>query len=542
MQAATATLYFNIQTEHWKLSGMMFPTAFPPGLSAPTQGGAHPNPKAKAPSHRKPEPRASHGGGLGLRSGFGRFEAAQTFLGSWSVMFLTLNSPAGVFYESMFRSDCLARRGRAPARGSYGGPYQHQVPRWESGQGASPPRHRPQRSSSRSLLTSITPPQPNPSGSGIRLRGWKGQTPSQRSCPPPPLTAGPFAAAHGESPGRGRAPHLSASRSRQPRAPLPRAHGRRSGWGRHAPGHAPGRYRPPRARARPIPIATRWDGAGPPACCRSRTSPLLHQDGGRAVGLVPSIGFAAGRLEVTPGPAREGRGRENLRWAGGRRRPGAAAGRLPSPAARWRQRREGRRAGCAASARPRSMVAAAAIGAARATCRPRTPHRAGARGRPRAPLRRPGAPLLRPRRRAARQRTKAMSHVPLPSPAAHRPGLGPHRAEGAVAFPSPSAGGGSCPVPPGPDGCGLSKGSSLHSRWSRRLRLRRGPRWGRVLASPVPLQVASAASVHHSRGNSASADLLSMPAVWFYFGLFIDRDDPAALKKVKHGALMILEL
>lgn len=72
--------------------------------------------------------------------------------------------------------------------------------------------------------------------------------------------------------------------------------------------------------------------------------------------------------------------------------------------------------------------------------------------------------------------------------------------------------------------------------------MRHGPRWGRAVASPVTLQVASAASGHDSGGNSASADLLSMPAVWFYFGLFIDRDDPAAPKRVKHGALIILEL
>lgn len=98
-----------------------------------------------------------------------------------------------------------------------------------------------------------------------------------------------------------------------------------------------------------------------------------------------------------------------------------------------------------------------------------------------------------------------------------------------VAFPLPSAGGGARPVSPGPGCCGLSKCRSLHSHcsWSQKLRLRPGPRWGRVLASPVTLQVVSAASVYDSWGNSASAVLLSMSAVWFYFGLFIDQDDPA---------------
>lgn len=44
---------------------------------------------------------------------------------------------------------------------------------------------------------------------------------------------------------------------------------------------------------------------------------------------------------------------------------------------------------------------------------------------------------------------------------------------------------------------------------------------GRVLASPVTLQVASAASVHDTRGNSASADLLCVPAACFFISGYL---------------------
>lgn len=306
--------------------------------------------------------------------------------------------------------------GGAPARGSHGG---HTSTRSRAGTAARAPHTSPAPPSAR--IVPLPPHQHHPTSTkpfrfgGPTVKDKPLPSAAARRVPSRPV--GPRAARGGAGP----LPHLSASRSRRPRAPLPRAHGRPRGRGRPAPGPAPGRCRAPRARARPVPIATRWDGAGPAACCRSRTSPLLHQDGGRAVGLVPSLGFAAGRLEVTPGPARKGGGGS----ASGEREEGA--GRAPRPGSFLCLQQDGG-SGEKGGGRDVHGAPGPALWSRPLPLAQRGP-RAG-----RAPRTEPGsrsaAPGLRSAGRAGRERTKAMSHVPLPSPAAHRPRLGPRRAEG----------------------------------------------------------------------------------------------------------------
>lgn len=104
--------------------------------------------------------------------------------------------------------------------------------------------------------------------------------------------------------------------------------------------------RPPRSHSN---RAGRGRGAGRAVCGWVTRVPLLPQDGGRPLGLVPSIGFAAGLLEVTAargGARRQREGREVREGsAAGTRGEAAGPARRPGGLRRLRQDGGSREAG-----------------------------------------------------------------------------------------------------------------------------------------------------------------------------------------------------